>query len=114
MRLGDAYLVSTSGFLEIDEDERAIMMEIAVREVGSLGKNKYGELIPDFIVFDPSPDAKKGYEDDKRSLRIPIKTIPEKVYAKLDDYGSPATLSEQVGHPVKIQYVLTFMLAQEY
>ena len=114
MKLGEAYLVSTSGFLEIDEEERATMMEIALRAVGSKGKNKYDELIPDFIIFDPSPDAKKGYEDDERSLRIPIKTIPEKVYAKLDNYGSAEILSEQVGHKVNTKYVLTFMLAQEY
>jgi len=114
MRLGDAYLVSTSGFLGIDADERAIMMEVALREVGSKGKNKYEELIPDFIIFDPDPDAKKEYQDDDRSLKIPMKTIPEKVYAKLDDYGSAETLSEQVGHKVQTKYVLTFMLAQEY
>jgi hypothetical protein len=113
MRLGEAYIVSTAGFLEIDAEERAIMMEVALREIGSLGKNKYGEPIPDFIIFDPKAE-KKEYQDDKRSLKIPIKTIPEKVYAKLDDYGSAETLSEEVGHHVNTKYVLTFMLAQDY
>lgn len=114
MRLGEAYLVSTQGFLEIDDATRAIIMRMAIREAGGKGKNQYDELIPDLIVFDPRPDAKQQYEDEGRTLRIPLQKISSKVYAKLDDYHDAETLSEQVGHKVNIHYVLTFMMAEEY
>jgi len=67
----------------------------------------------DFIVFDPNAEKEK-YEDERRTLRIPMPGLKKKVYAKLDDYGSPELLSRDVGFPVDTQYVVTFMLAEEY
>lgn len=114
MRLGDAYMVMTNGFLnEIPENARATIMQRALQAAGSKGKNKYGELIPDFIIFDPNATGIE-WQDDNRSLKIPHHNLPSKVYAKLDDYGDAETLSEQVGHKVNTKYVLTFMLAEEY
>lgn len=57
---------------------------------------------------------KPRFEDDGRSLRIPMNSIPKEVYAKLDDYGSNEALSESVGYPVQTQYVITLMLMEEY
>jgi len=95
----------TSGFLsDIPEEERAILLGEAIRNISRR---------TDFIVFD-SEAKSRGFEDDGRSLRIPIKTMPKKCYAKLDDYGSAEELSNQVGHPVTTQYVLTLMLAEDY
>jgi len=105
MKLTGMYIVMTSGFLsDIPEEERAILLGEAIRNISTK---------TDFIVFDPDADE-KGFEDEERTLRIPIKTLPKKCYAKLDDYGSSEELSHQVGHPVNTQYILTLMLAEDY
>ena len=113
MKPSDVYMVATSNFLNsIPSDIDADIRHIALNEIGK-DKNQWGELIPDFIVFDPKA-SKKILEDDDRTLRIPMKNLPDKVYAKLDNYGSKEVLSEQVGHHVNTQYVLTFMMADDY
>ena len=101
-------MVSTSGFIEeIPKDEQAIIYCIATAKINQK---------TDFIIFDPEMDktAKPQFEDDGRSFHIPMNTIPKKVYVKLDDFGSKETLSENVGHPVQTQFLITFMLAEEY
>jgi hypothetical protein len=105
MKLTDIYIVMTNGFIsDIPEEERAILLGEAIRNISTK---------TDFIVFDPDADT-KGFEDDWRTFRIPVKTLPKKCYAKLDDYGSAEELGKQVGHPVKTQYALTLMLAEDY
>lgn len=106
MRTPDVYIVLTSNLIDtINADERAMLVALAIQRIDPKG--------PDFIVFDPDADTKKT-EDGGRTLRIPVKTIPGKVYAKLDDYGSKETLSENVGHKVNTQYVLTLMMSSDY
>lgn len=107
------YMVFTRNYLNtIPDEEKAIIQTISVREIGQK-VNQHGEHIPDFIIFDPKAKTKK-VEDQGRSLHIPMKTIPTKVYVKLDDYGSPMELSKQVGRIVNTQFALTFMLAEDY
>lgn len=100
-------IVVTRGFAtEIPVELRTPIIELALN---------YISPETDFIFFDPEMNKHKlRYEDEGRSLRIPMRSIPKKVYAKLDDYGSKEVLSEQVGYPVQTQYVLTLMLAEEY
>ena len=67
----------------------------------------------DFCVFDP--EAKLlSLEDDGRTARVPCKAVSEKIYAILDDFGSPEVLSENLGEKVQTQYVLTILFASEY
>ena len=113
MNLSNIYMVATNNFLTtISVDNDVIIRRTALVEMGN-EINKYGEHIPDFIVFDPNSKT-RNFEDEKRTLRIPMPSIPGKVYAKLDDYGSKETLSEQVGHKVNTQFVVTFMMAEDY
>jgi len=67
----------------------------------------------DFIVFRPE-EGKDHYEDEGRTYVYYMPELPKKVYAKLDDFGSPEILSEQLGSKVDTQYVITYMLAEEY
>ena len=100
-------IVVTRGFAtEIPKELRTPLIELALKHITPE---------TDFIFFDPEMNKHKPrFEDDGRSLRIPMRSIPKKVYAKLDDYGSNEILSEQVGYPVQTQYVLTLMLSEEY
>ena len=70
----------------------------------------------DFLIFDP--EATEGWveEDEGRSLHLAeheLKGI-EKVYAKLDDYGSVENLRENSGLDVNTRYAVTIMLASDY
>ncbi len=65
------------------------------------------------IVFDPE-QAETVTEDGGRTLHVAYPELETKVYAKLDDYGSKEFLSENVGRPVNTQYMVTFLLAEEY
>jgi len=105
--MDNVYIVATSNFIEtIPKDEQAIIYMVAQSKITPK---------TDFLVFDPlSNENHPVMEDQGRTMRLPMKTIPTKVYAKLDDYGSAETLSEQVGHQVKTQYALTLMLAEDY
>ncbi len=65
------------------------------------------------IVFDPEQKTTET-EDGGRILHVAYPRLETKVYAKLDDYGSKEFLSENVGYPVNTQYMVTFLLAEEY
>jgi len=69
---------------------------------------------PDFLVFSPEHKGKPTTEDEGRTLRMGNFGASEKVYAKLDDFGSAEALSENAGQKVGTQYALTLMLAEEY
>lgn len=79
----------------------------------------------DFIVFDPayavsdeatrdSYSYKPTVEDEGRTLKVPLRDLEEKVYAKLDDFGSIEALRENSGIHVNTQYAVTVMLASDY
>lgn len=113
MELRHIFMVSTSNYLgTISVDDDVKIREITLKRLGDKGKNQYGETIPDFVIFDPSSSGEQ-YQDDNRSLKIGMK-LPAKVYAKMDDYGSAEALSREVGHPVRTQFVVTFMMAEDY
>jgi len=103
----DAYVVMTSNFVDTikDVDERAVLVNQALKHLSPTGV--------DFVVFDPGVSANKR-EDQGRTLRIASEIVPDKVYAKLDDYGSAKNVSEQVGHSTSARYVLTLMMAEDY
>ncbi len=107
------YMIFTTNYSNtISSRDDAIIRNIAVKEIGQ-DRNKYGEYLPDFLVFDPEAKQKR-IEDQGRSLTIPMKTLRDKVYVKLDDYGSPEELSRQVGYPVSTQFAITFMLPEDW
>lgn len=97
--------VATQGFISgiPDEEKAAIALLTAQKITPST----------DFLVFDPKADQVR-IEDQGRTMIIPYKTIPHKVYVKLDDYGSIEALSKDYGRPIEVQYKVTFMLAEEY
>jgi hypothetical protein len=108
------YMVSTSNYLNsIPSELDAQIRTAAISKLGT-SVNKYGEYIPDFIIFDPRASHDQ-FEDEGRSLRLPM-NIPrgDKVYVKLDNYGSQEELSRHVGHTVSTQFVVTFMMAEDY
>jgi hypothetical protein len=99
------YIVSTSNYLEkIPKDKQAVIYTLATTNISPQ---------TDFIVFDPNTTSRK-YEDQGRTMTLGMPSLKHKVYAKLDNYGSKEELSQQVGHPVKTQYALTIMLADDY
>jgi len=65
------------------------------------------------IVFDPK-HKRTGFGDGGRTLHVAYPRLETKVYAKLDDYGSKEFLSENVGRKLNTQYMVTFLLAEEY
>jgi len=105
MHLSEVLLLMTRGFqFEIDHPTQAKILE--------KGLAKIHPKAPDFIVFDPKAE-KERIEDEGRSVILPSKA-KDKVYVKLDDYGSKEVLSENCGYPVNTQFTVTFMLAEEY
>lgn len=68
---------------------------------------------PTMVAFDPKRE-KNALEDGGRTLIVAYPELEEKVYVKLDDYGSKEFLSENVGQQLNTQYAVTFMLAVEY
>jgi len=99
------FIVTTSGFSALPED---VARDILSRGIATIKPDN-----PDFIVFDP--EAKRTeFEDEGRTLHIAYPKLDEKVYVKLDDYGSKEVLSDSVGSPVNTQYAVTFLLAEEY
>lgn len=72
---------------------------------------------PNMIVFFPEGEREEILEDQGRTLVTTAKGLTKKVYAKLDDFGNPQALKENMGPYAprgNIQHVLTFMLAEEY
>ena len=96
-------LIYTSGFLKLPEKIRKQIVKKTLERIS---------LSTDFIVFDPECEEER-YEDEGRSLILPL-NYTEEVYAKLDDYGSPEILSSKLGHVVDTQYVVTFLLPEEW
>jgi hypothetical protein len=92
----------------------AKMRTIALKRIGERGILD-GQLYPDMIVFDPSLRAlEEKWEDEDRTLRIGLPGLPGKVYVKADNYGSPAILSEEIGHEVTTPYLITIMMAEDW
>jgi len=105
MNLSEILLLRTRGFVySIDEDAQV--------EITEEGLKRIDPKAPNFIVFDPKAE-KERTEDNGESLILPSKA-EEKVYAKLDDFGSKEALSENCGYPVNTQFAVTFLLAEEY
>jgi len=99
------FMVMTRGFSELPAD---ITGDILTRGMAAIKPEN-----PDMIVFDPK-QAKTELEDDGRTLHVAYPRLETKVYAKLDDYGSKEFLSENVRRKVNTQYMVTFLLAEEY
>ena len=105
MNLSEILLLRTRGFVySIDEDAQV--------EITEEGLKRIDPKAPNFIVFDPKAE-KERTEDNGESLILPT-DAKEKVYAKLDDFGSNEALSKNCGHPVNTQFAVTFLLAEEY
>ncbi len=100
------FMVFTRGFQCIEDDD--VGGDIITKAIGWIKPDK-----PDFLVFDPEAE-KTEYEDDGRTLHIAYPQLKDKVYVKLDDFGSAEALSENAGQKVNTQYAVTFMLAEEY
>ena len=98
-------MVATSGFSDLPSD-------IA----GDIIRQGLAQIKPDnprFIVFD-SNYSQTVVEDEGETLHVAYPGLKTEVYAKLDDYGSKECLSENVGEPVDTQYLVTFLLAEEW
>jgi len=101
------FIVSTRGFLdELTREQQAMIYTLTTTHI---------KPECDFFVFDPCTQRSRPFsEDEGRTIHYPMPSLPKKVYAKLDDYGTKEALSGSVGHPVNTRYVLTFMLAEDY
>ncbi len=100
------FLLGTRGFqYEIPQELQQKMIDVALIEL--TGKATW-------VVFCPEASERRT-EDQERTVIYPLSLLDResktKVYAILDDYGSP----EKVGLPICLtQYVLTFLLPEEY
>ena len=99
------YMVMTSGFSNLPDEIGG--------DILSKGLALISPENPDMLAFDPKR-TETQLEDGGRTLIIAYPKLEEKVYVKLDDYGSKEFLSENVGQRVNTQYAVTFMLATEY
>jgi hypothetical protein len=108
-------MVATSNFLsQISFEMDAKMRTIAFKRIGERGIVD-GELYPDFLVFDPDLQLlTERWEDEGRTLRIGMPGLPGRVYVKVDNYGSPEILSEQIGREVTTPYLITIMMAEDW
>lgn len=114
-KVNEAYTVITTNMLNtISEDNRFKIMAMTRSRLGCKGENEYGECNPDFIVFERNDTPFEKEEDEGRSLKIGMPGLEDKVYVKLDDYGSKEALADSVGHPVNTQLVATYMLSSDY
>jgi len=105
MQVRNYFMVITQGFNGLPEGIRWNIVSKGMAEIKPDN--------PDMIVFDPKQE-KTGFEDGGRTLHVAYPKLETKVYAKLDDYGSKEFLSENVGRKVNTQYMVTFLLAEEY
>ncbi len=99
----------TPGFQGLHPDVQADIMHKAFKRISPKE--------PTMIVFYPEGQREETLEDQGRTLITTAKGLTKKVYAKLDDFGSPEALKENMGEYAprgNIQHVLTFMLAEEY
>ena len=105
LRIAGAVMLSTRGFQEITPDMQAEAWEVAIKRLSKKC---------DWVVLDPDFREEGRYEDEGRTWHQRWEDAAAKVYAIRDDYGSPEFLSENLGRTVTTQYLLTFMLAEEY
>lgn len=105
MNVTNYFMVMTQGFSGLPD---AIGSDIIAKGMAAIKPDN-----PDMVVFDPK-QANTELEDGGRTLHIAYPELETKVYAKLDDYGSKEFLSENVGRPLNTQYMVTFLLAEEY
>ena len=100
------FLVATPGFLsEIPQSLQYKMIDVALSELADAKT---------WVVFCPKVPERRT-EDAGRTVVFPTSLLDKdnknKVYAILDDFGTP----ENVGLSyVKTQFVLTFLLPEEY
>jgi len=104
-KITNYFMVMTQGFRDLPEDIAADILEEGIKKIKPDN--------PNFIVFDPEAEE-TDFEDGGRTLHIAYPRLETKVYAKLDDYGSKEFLSENVGRKMNTQYMVTFLLAEEY
>jgi len=79
------------------------------------------EAPTDFVIYG-TEEVSEHFEDEGRSLSTFIPDTMKKVYAKLDDYGSPEKWDElydkEIADGLKKgihgRFVVIFMLAEEY
>ncbi|RLF38194.1 MAG: hypothetical protein DRN03_00330 [Thermoplasmata archaeon] len=102
--MGDPISLFTVGFRSLPSDIQTEIIKKAMEKISPK---------TDFIVFRNEP-GEDHYEDEGRTYVYYMPNLPKKVYVKLDDFGSPEILSEQLGTKVNTRYVVTFMLAEEY
>jgi hypothetical protein len=97
-------VIRTEGFSRIPPGMQAKMMDSALKRISAKTH---------FIIFDPACSGER-LEDEGGTLRLPGEA-GEKVYAILDDYGTPEALREEFPDaPRTARYLVTFMLAREY
>ena len=111
-------LMRTRGFItDISPDTQAKIIAYALPRMivaNALQKK------PNWVVFYPDHAGKtdEHLEDEGRTLITTMKGLHKKVYAMLDDFGSPEALKENMGKyappDLNTQYVITFLLAEEY
>ena len=105
MQLGEVLLLMTRGF-------QFAIPQPAQRDILEKGLERIDPKAPNFIVFDPKADKERP-EDNGESLILPS-AAEEKVYVKLDNFGSKEALSENCGYHVNTPFAVTFLLAEEY
>jgi hypothetical protein len=67
----------------------------------------------DFLIAGPD-EVELKYEDEGRTVRVRLPSLPQKVYVKIDDFETREALAESFGRAVKSQFVATFLLPEEY
>jgi len=100
------FMVMTGGFGDLP----AVMSSDIIRQGLAEIKPEPGTSM---IIFDPE-QAETATEDEGRTLHVAYPELKKPVYCKLDDYGSKECLSENVGRKLNTQYMVTFLLAEEY
>ena len=106
-------MMFTNGFRSLPGDMQAKILGHAMKQIHPYDEEKRTGG-PDFIVYDPDFKGPQRFEDQGRSMHVPVPQLSEKCYAKLDDYGSAAALSESMGERTGARYTVTFLLAGEY
>lgn len=106
-------MMFTNGFRSLSSDMQAKIMDHAMKQIHPYDEEKRTGG-PDMIFYDPSFPGPQRFEDQGRSMHVPVPGLSEKAYAKLDDYGSAEALSESMGQRTGARYTCTFLLASEY
>jgi hypothetical protein len=100
----------TRGFIsDVQPEVQADIMAYALRRIRPER--------PNWVVFYPEGEVGEHLEDEGRTLVTAVKGLAKKVYAILDDFGSPEALRQNMGKygvGVNTRFVVTFLLAEEY